>query len=77
MVAVLHMMVGRMRKEKGSAEKARMKKKRMLEEASKCSKITDLFQNQPSTSDAGKVTEKQLAIASRHELHKLVKCVWQ
>ncbi len=39
--------------EKGGAEKARIKKKRMLEEgASKWSKITDLF-NQASTSGAG------------------------
>ncbi len=39
--------------EKGGAEKARIKKKRMLEEGtSKWSKTTDLF-NQASTSGAG------------------------
>ena len=51
-------MEGKKRKEKGGGEKARMKKKRMLEEsASEWSKITDLFRNdQASTSDAGELT---------------------
>jgi hypothetical protein len=40
---------GKKRKGKGRAEKARIKKKRMLEEdASKCSQITDLFRSQKS-----------------------------
>ena len=48
-------MEGKKRKEKGGAEKARNKKKRMLEEgASQCLKITDIFNNQASTSGAGK-----------------------
>ncbi len=46
-------MEGKKRKEKGGAEKARIKKKRMLEEGtSKWSKIMDLS-NQASTSGAG------------------------
>ena len=51
-------MEGKKRKEKGGAEKARIKKKRMLEDsASNMSKITDLFRyNQASTSDAGEQT---------------------
>jgi len=51
-------MEGKKKKEKGGPEKARMKKKRMLEEsASKWSKITNLFRNnQASTSDAGELT---------------------
>ena len=53
------LMEGNKRKEKGRAEKARIKKKRMLEgDASKCSKITDLFRSQASTSHAGELTEK-------------------
>ena len=53
-----------MRKEKGGAEKARIKKKWMVkEDATKCSKITDLFRSQASTSRAGELTEKQLARA--------------
>ena len=47
LLAVLTLpMEGKKRKGKGGAEKARMKKKWMLEEdASKCSKITGLFLN--------------------------------
>ena len=56
--SVLHLIEGKKRKEKGGAEKARMKKKWMLEErASKWLKITDLFRNnQTSTRDAGELT---------------------
>ena len=57
-------MEGKKRKEKGGAEKARIKKKRMLEgEASKCSKITDLFRSQALMSCERELTEKQLARA--------------
>ena len=56
-------MEGKKRKEKGGAEKARIKKKRMLEgDASNCSKITDLFRSQALTSCAVELT-KQLARA--------------
>lgn len=44
------------KKRKGGAEKARIKKRRMLEEdASKCTKITDLFRNPKPSTSAGKV----------------------
>ncbi len=50
--------------EKGGAEKARIKKKRMLEEgASKWSKITDLS-NQASTSGAGEILVSHSAPAA-------------
>ena len=62
------MMVGKKRKEKGGAEKARIKKKRMLEgNASKCSKISDFFRNQASTSRSGELTRK--TVSQRPELN--------
>ena len=83
LLLVVALMEGKKRKEKGGAEKARIKKRRMLEgDASKCSKITDLFRSQALMSCAGELTEKQLARAppltliiggSKHKL--LVKCV--
>ena len=64
LLLVVALMEGKKRKEKGGAEKARIKKKRMLEgDASKFSKITDLFRSQALTSCAGELTEKQLARA--------------
>ena len=56
--SVLHLMEGNKKNEKGGPEKARMKKKRTLEEsASKWSKTTDLFRNnQASARDAGELT---------------------
>ena len=64
LLLVVALMEGKKRKEKGGAEKARIKKRRMLEgDASKCSKITDLFRSQALTSCAGELTEKQLARA--------------
>ena len=57
LLLVVELMEGKKRKEKGGAEKARIKKKRMLEgDASKCS-------SQALTSCAGELTEKQLARA--------------
>ena len=51
--------------EKGGAEKARIKKKQILEgDASKCSKITDSFGSQASTSRAGELTEKKVSQSS-------------
>ena len=55
-------MEGKKRKEKGGAEKARNKKRRMLEEdASQCLKITDIFSHKASTSDAGRVDRKTVS----------------
>ena len=63
LLLVVALMEGKKRKEKGGAEKARIKKRRMLEgDASKCSKITDLFRSQALTSER-ELTEKQLARA--------------